>query len=255
MRIFNFQEKDIFKGNLILVNGQNPLGDKVEEEVRQIPINLQYPDISMEKNAAVMLSRLISDIGGEDKIIPVSGFRKRKEQEQIYSDSLREHGEEFTKKYVAYPGHSEHQTGYAIDLARAEKPVDFIRPDFPDVGVFKEFREKAPQYGYILRYQKEKEPVTGIAYEPWHFRYIGYPHSKILYDHRASLEEYIMELKNYTYQGKHLEFGEKEQDIEIFYINREEFKFKEIKIPSHRLYQVSGNNIDGVIITLWRKEG
>lgn len=255
MRKLHFQEKDIFKGNLILVNRKTPIADGLGHKVNLLSVNPKYPGICIEKSAAVMLSGLISDIGGEDKIVPVSGFRKRAEQEQIYADSLRENGEEFTRCYVAYPGHSEHQTGFAIDLAKDGEDIDFIRPEFPFEGIYNEFREKASRYGFILRYQQEKEDITGISYEPWHFRYVGYPHSRIVKDWNFSLEEYLEELKTFTYHGKHMVVKEKGHEIEIFYINREEFDSPEIQIPSDRLCQVSGNNMDGVIITLWRNHG
>ncbi|MFR1232947.1 MAG: D-alanyl-D-alanine carboxypeptidase family protein [Evtepia gabavorous] len=74
-------------------------------------------------------------IGGWKEIVPVSGWRALEEQQAIWEDSLAENGLPFTQTYVAYPGHSEHQTGLAIDLGRRSASIDFIRPDFPYTGL------------------------------------------------------------------------------------------------------------------------
>ena len=85
---------------------------------------------------------------------------------------MRESGRKFTETYVAVPGHSEHETGLAIDLGLKQDVIDFIRPEFPYEGICQRFRQLAPKYGFIERYPKGKEEVTGIGQEPWHFRYV-----------------------------------------------------------------------------------
>lgn len=75
---------------------------------------------------------------------------------------------------------SEHQTGLAIDLAENKEQIDFICPHFPYTGICGEFRAAAPRFGFIERYVSGKEQITGIGAEPWHFRYVGYPHSVIM---------------------------------------------------------------------------
>ena len=81
---------------------------------------------------------------------------------------------------MALPGCSEHQTGLAIDLGKAAGYIDFIRPAFPYDGVCGRFRRLAARYGFIERYQRGKEEVTGISAEPWHFRYVGAPHAQLM---------------------------------------------------------------------------
>ena len=138
-----------------------------------------------------MLADCIRAGGGEGQIVPVSGWRSREEQQRIWDDTLAKEGEAFTRQYVACPGCSEHQTGLAIDLGLAAPHIDFIRPDFPDTGVCRAFREQAGKYGFILRYPAGKEHITGIAHEPWHFRYVGTPHSAIMTRLGLTLEEYL----------------------------------------------------------------
>ncbi|HBY97104.1 MAG TPA: hypothetical protein DEP84_24690 [Chloroflexi bacterium] len=80
---------------------------------------------------ATLLTRLIRDCGGQDKILPVSGYRTLREQTRLFDESLRRNGREFTHQFVAFPNCSEHQTGLAIDLAENKPNIDLIRPDFP----------------------------------------------------------------------------------------------------------------------------
>lgn len=174
---------------LILVNAQFPM--HVSEPTDLVSVSPAYPKIKLRRAAQTALAELLHTIGSDDKIVPVSGYRSRMEQTQIYESSLLENGADFTKKFVALPGHSEHQTGLAIDLALNQDVIDFIRPDFPYDGICGEFRKLAPKYGFIERYPMGKETITGIAHEPWHFRYAGYPHSEIMNANSLTLEEYI----------------------------------------------------------------
>ena len=103
---------------------------------------------------------------------------------------------------MAIPNHSEHQTGFAIDVGEKREEIDFICPAFSNEGAGKKFRAQSYQYGFIERYTKEKEEITKIAAEEWHFRYVGYPHSMIIKERGLCLEEYIELLKDYPYGQK-----------------------------------------------------
>ena len=175
---------------LVLINRDHPLFRPVSPSCLE-PISGRYPDILMERTAAAALRRLLADIGAGDQIVPVSGWRSLEEQQKIWTDTIADKGIDFTRKYVAVPGCSEHESGLAIDLAAAAPDIDFICPDFPRSGICQKFREKAPSYGFIQRYPREKEAVTGISEEPWHFRYVGMPHSRIITERGLALEEYI----------------------------------------------------------------
>lgn len=159
--------------------------------------------VLLEQTAANALQRLLAAVYETDRgygvsgqtIAAVSGWRSQREQIEIYEDSLKENGEAFTRKYVAWPGCSEHQTGLAIDVGLKTEHMDFIRPEFPWEGVCGTFRRLAPKYGFVQRYTKEKEALTGISEEPWHFRYVGCPHAQIMTERGLCLEEYIDENK------------------------------------------------------------
>lgn len=175
---------------LILVNQKHAYPVSAEQNL--VMVHGDFPDILLEREAVRALSRLMEEINGWQYIVPVSGWRGFAEQQKIYSDSLRDNGREFTAQYVALPGHSEHQTGLAIDLGLRRPDVDFIRPTFPYEGICQQFRELAPRYGFIERYPAGKEPITGIAHEPWHFRYVGTPHAECITRQGLTLEEYLL---------------------------------------------------------------
>ena len=195
-----------------------------------------------------MLSGLISRLGAAGEIVPVSGWRSAEEQQEIWDGSMRENGAEFTRKYVALPGCSEHQTGLAIDLALRADSIDFIRPEFPYDGICGRFRALAADYGFVERYQSGKEDITGIAAEPWHFRYVGRPHARIMCDMGLCLEEYVEYLRSYPYPERLLEVRGEIYEAEVGFAGARDA----LGLPDAP-YQVSGNNVDGYIYTLWRK--
>lgn len=251
MKTIMLDKKDIFKGCLVLVNRDNPIHEDYFNSVKMIPINSSYYDVLLESKTSILLGQLLKTIDIHNEIIPVSGYRTRKEQKKIYSESLLTNGEAFTQKYVALPDRSEHQTGLAIDLAKKANHIDFIRPDFPSTGVYGAFRKKATSFGFIERYQQDKEHLTGISYEPWHFRYIGYPHSQVLQNYNLSLEEYIQFIKSFPYEEKHFTMCQDSKVVEIFYVHTV-YDSTTIKLSENDCYQISGNNVDGFIVTIWR---
>lgn len=249
MREVCFRKEDVYRGDLILVNEDFAL--KRQNAVqRLVPADSRYPEVLLGNRAASMLACLIREICGEAEIIPVSGYRSFEEQTKIYEDALMEHGESFTRKYVALPDHSEHQTGLAIDVGQAVTELDFICPEFPYEGICQKFREKAPRYGFVERYGKEKENVTKIGWEPWHFRYVGVPHARFMKEHAICLEEYIELIRQYPYPEKALEIKGEEWTASVSYL-RQSTEEMFVTLPEDVLYQVSGNNVDGFILTVW----
>lgn len=235
----------IHNGLLILVNAEHPI-QHMERPV--LAPAVPGSDILLDTRAAAMLSGVISRIGAAGEIVPVSGWRSEAEQREIWDGSMRDSGEEFTRKYVALPGCSEHQTGLAIDLALRADNIDFIRPEFPYDGVCGRFRALAADYGFVERYQSGKEGVTGIAAEPWHFRYVGRPHARIMCEMGLCLEEYVEYLRAYPYPERLLEVRGEVYEAEVGFAGARDA----LGLPDAP-YQVSGNNVDGYIYTLWSK--
>ena len=120
------------------------------------------------------------------KILVRSGYRDYKEQEKTYNTYLKTYGKTYAENYVAHPGYSEHHTGLAIDV-KAESS-DVFATSKESAWVY----ENAYKYGFILRYKKEYENITGIKYESWHFRYVGETIAKYIHDHEMTYEEYYV---------------------------------------------------------------
>ena len=238
-------------GSLILVNQE--YGCSITSHDFPVPVLDNAPNVLLNRSAGALLSQLMEEIGGWRHIVPVSGWRSLEEQQNIWNDSIKENGVEFTRKYLALPGHSEHQTGLAIDLGLIQEHVDFICPEFPYTGICQTFREKAPKYGFVLRYPEGKESVTGIGHEPWHFRYVGVPHAEIMTTHGLCLEEYIAFLKQFTFRDNLCLFTESNRTFLVSYI-RAEGEQTLLELPKNHPYTISGNNTDGFIITEWREQ-
>lgn len=250
MKTIELEKAKIYCGTLLLVNADYLLRDNNTKSL--VPVDIRFPDILIKRDAANVLQSIFKKISAGNSIIPVSGYRSLKEQKAIYDGSLKDNGVNFTRKYVALPNHSEHQTGLAIDLGLNKEDIDFIRPDFPYDGICDEFRRTAPDYGFIERYAKDKEEITGISHEPWHFRYVGYPHSKIMEENGFSLEEYIEFIKDYRSDYRFVYKQSFGAGAEIYFVPAYDDKTL-IAIPEYCVYQISGNNIDGFIVTIWRK--
>ena len=233
----------VSRGPLILINPQHPIVHRITEQELTSALG---SNILLSRQASAALSRLINALDTQGSIVPVSGYRTLAEQQQIYRDSLLENGLSFTQKYVALPDCSEHQSGLAIDLGQAGTDIDFLCPAFPDTGICGQFRSLAPSYGFIQRYPRGKESRTQISEEPWHFRYVGTPHARIMTGHGFVLEEYIDFLRSYSLRHPY-----SFEDTEVFFLPQGQ----SVPCPEDgRCYELSGNNVDGVICTVRRPE-
>ncbi len=113
-----------------------------------------------------------------------SGFRSYDYQARIYNNYVAWYGQEKTDTLSARPGHSEHQTGLAID-------VNIVNDSFIGTPEAIWLAEHAHEYGFIIRYPKGKEHITGYKYEPWHIRYLGVETATAVYESGLCLEEYL----------------------------------------------------------------
>lgn len=236
---------------LTLVNAAHPLSPGPAPDLA--PVDEAHPHILLERRAARLLGACIQAVGGVGAIVPVSGWRSQAQQQAIWDQTWAEEGEVFTRQYVARPGCSEHQTGLAIDLGLAAPHIDFIRPHFPEDGVCGAFRRQAPRYGFVLRYPAGKEAVTGIAHEPWHFRYVGVPHGAAMTALDLTLEEYLEFLTQYPVGGKPFVFEREGRSFELSYCAGPASALPPPEAGEHRL--VSADNRGGSILTRWWEGG
>lgn len=116
----------------------------------------------------------------------VSTYRSYDYQTNLYNNYVKQDGVQEADKYSARPGFSEHQTGLAVDVDNVVTSFN----NFEETEEYKWMLENAHKYGFILRYPKEKEDITGYIYEPWHYRYVGVNIASFIYQNNLTYEEY-----------------------------------------------------------------
>lgn len=249
MSIYTILPARIYEGALLLINAAHPL--TYEPEADQLtPLPAFGPQVRLEATAAKMFSQLLFSCNGQGRIVVTSAYRPYAEQQQLYTACLRQNGTRYTAAYVALPGCSEHQSGLCADVAKAGADIDPICPAFPDEGVCRAFRSKAGLYGFIERYPQDKTQLTGIGYEPWHFRYVGYPHAMIMNQLHLCLEEYIPYLKRYCSSAP-LCYRHQNSRVEIFFVPMNPGTPVSLSLPDDCPVQLSGNNEDGLVVSVW----
>lgn len=166
-----------------------------------VPNDLEIPDIAfsfsgyhekklMREEAAKALEAMFQDAEEAGlSLLGVSGYRSFERQQAIYDRNVERDGRRLADLYSARPGFSEHQTGLAMDIST---PSIHNRLDetFAATPEGKWLADHASEYGFIIRYPKDKSEITGYAYEPWHVRYVGKELAGKLNDNGLSLEEY-----------------------------------------------------------------
>lgn len=164
-------------GAPLLVNTAHPLPEDYQPAAL-VALNkgswLSEGDILVAAEIEQSLMAMLADAGSSEAvgISITSAYRSRSEQAQLYEQAE-------DKSYVQPPGASEHETGLAVDLG------------IPDYAVQQWLENNSWKYGFIMRYPPNKEFETGISYEPWHFRFVGYEVAKICYEQGLCLEEYV----------------------------------------------------------------
>lgn len=229
---------------LMLINPEHPIKEK---KIDLVPLFLDE-NILLEKEAAYQLKQALEDCQLMDKLVAVSGYRFMQEQIDIWESTLLEHGEEYTKSFVAIPGCSEHQSGLAIDLAKKQAEIDFICPELPYDGEFKDLRKALNEFGFIERYPKGKQAITKIEAEPWHFRYVGVPHSLIMNRRGLVLEEYIQLVQKATEENP-LFYSTKDKLYAVYSQKEEE---KQLIVADEDEVGVSRDNCGHFVVTVYR---
>lgn len=145
----------------------------------------------MRKEAAQALEELFNEAEKSGiYLYAVSGFRSYERQKYLFDYRAARDGFEEANKLTAYPGQSEHQTGLAMDISCESLGFD-LRQEFEQTAEGKWLKENAHKYGFIIRYPKGAEDITGYSYEPWHVRYVGKETADKIYERGITLEEYL----------------------------------------------------------------
>ena len=181
---------------MVLVNKQNKLPENWEETIELVDVkNFQGDNIKVEKKTLEKFYELREDLLKDGITIKLdSTYRTIERQQEIWDDFEKEYGLEYTQKYVAVPGTSEHHTGLAIDIMIVKDGKEIYDNDemTAEKEIFSKIHAKLAKYGFILRYPEGKEDITGYGAEVWHFRYIDNPTiAKEIMDKGITLEEYL----------------------------------------------------------------
>lgn len=174
----------------IIINKANPITEDKLKDYEQIEVlDNAITGVKIEKETYKNYLELKENLLQRGYFINIrSGYRSFSESEEIYNSYKSTYGEDYAEKYVAKPGVSEHNTGMAFDFIITHDKTS-LKTDYQS-DEYKYLENIAYLYGFIIRYPKGKEAVTGYEYEPWHLRYVGTELAKYLTKNNLTLEEY-----------------------------------------------------------------
>lgn len=177
----------------VLVNRRNPLQpiDHEPQDLTTPDVPMVYDDQQMRQEASESLEELFTAAQEESLSLTVTtAYRDHDHQQRLYEQRLAELGQERADEFTARPGHSEHQTGLAVDLSSLNHPECYLHPCFGETPAGMWLAENAQRFGFIIRYQEGTEDITGYPYEPWHLRYLGTETAQDVHEADLTLEEY-----------------------------------------------------------------
>lgn len=248
--------EDVHAGDLILVNTDTAYVEENPTEIVSIydhktdNYHVSGTETSLRQPALDALNQMLDAFyvaTGHQDMIVISGYRTTQQQQELYDADLAETGEQ-TSTRVALPGHSEHESGYALDFSLY---TDGVQYDYDGTGEYAWINENCAHYGYVLRYAEDKQETTGIQAEPWHYRYVGQPHATYMMENNVCLEEYLTLLKNYT-ADEPLSITNWDGEIyQVYYVATDTSTDSTyVMVPPDAKYTISSNNSDGFIVTV-----
>jgi len=237
--VVEIDEEQMKIGNLLLINAQNQLDPKGiasdlitinREQALDHGYSLSSDEVKLSQNMLAAFHEMMNAAHDDNinQFLITSGYRSLEHQAQLYED--------VGSVYALPAGYSEHNSGLALDISSTMSKME-VAPEG------KWLQQHGAAYGFILRYPEHKQHITGIGYEPWHFRYVGLPHSLIMQERDLVLEEYIEFLAD---EGQ-LTVNTGDETYTITHYNYE--PQLTIKIEPHADYEISGDNVGGIIVT------
>lgn len=251
-------QADENQGELILINSTHGYQSEVEDlQIFWGNKNKSYsllvaemyakPEVVTGMNEMMAAFQTQSDISS---VMVSSAYRNVDDQQKMYDNDLAKNGTD-TSETVAKAGYSEHHSGYALDLSyNSAAGTAYL----DGTGSYSWLIENCYKYGFIIRYPEGKTAVTGMAYEPWHFRYIGKVHAEALTKGNYCLEEYIDMLRLHGQDNPYNFVSETGADYLIYYVPSGGTT-TEIPIPQGKEYTVSGTNEGGFVVTVTMGSG
>ena len=252
-KLISLGAADIYKGDLILVNTMNAY--RFEQNTGSISLT----DVGSYKDGAIKTGKdglqlagrileplyaMITDCNaalGVDNTGVTSAYRTREYQQDVYNQYVEAGGVEYAEAYVSDPGYSEHHTGLSLDMGIYYH--DGSEGQFSGSSNAEWMDAHCQEYGFVRRYKEDKTSITGIKNEAWHFRYVGIVHASYMNEQNLCMEEYVEFLRSHTSKeapitvtctaGTYLVYATKERTL----------------VEPKGEYTISGDNIDGFIIT------
>ena len=194
--ISDYEDQLSLGGNLFLINRQYMItADYVPEDLVMPNVRRLNSSAMMRKEAAEALEKLFDAAKEEEgyTLVAVSGYRSYQTQKNIYNRRVKNAGQKKADQFVALPGSSEHQLGLAMDVGRRSNTK--LKASFGNTPEGHWLAENCYRFGFILRYKKEWEEITGYGYEPWHIRYVGVEHALRIQELDIPFEEYVALLR------------------------------------------------------------
>lgn len=184
----NTKEAKNLNTEKILVNKYYYLSkDYVPKNLEEIDNKYALEGMKLVKSAKEAFEKMAKDAAKQDlTIVAMSTYRSYNYQVNLYNRYVKEDGKEEADTYSGRPGHSEHQTGYAVDVYNKEENYT----NFEKTKEYKWMSAHAHEYGFILRFPKDKEKETGYHFESWHYRYVGIDIARYIKNNNISFEEY-----------------------------------------------------------------
>jgi len=190
----NFDEANSY---LVLVDKNNRLQSNFSPSDLVLLNVLDYSQnpntiIYMRQEAAEMVEQLFQAAAGEAGLILLgrSGYRSYETQVQVYERYVEEHGQEEADLFSARPGHSEHQTGLALDVTAHSVNGQLVQ-EFGETPEGQWLKDNAHRFGFIISYPEGREAETGYMYEPWHIRFVGIEPASKIYENDWLLAQYL----------------------------------------------------------------
>lgn len=244
-------QDDIYQGKLVLINAKHPYRF-IDFENFVCLYNYKTDsykvgdyDVLFSEDAAFALNSMLNafcSATGNNAVLAVSGHRTYEYQQHLLDQEIAQKGEAEAALWVAQPGASEHHSGLAIDFSVYYDNGDYY--EYDGTGEFAWINENCQNYGFIVRYSPVKQSITGIGYEPWHFRYLGIPHAAKVTQLELCYEEYIDYLRDYSYESPLTIETDDGGVYETYFCEG-----LKVYVPKSGDYEISGNNIDGFIVT------
>ena len=244
-----------FEGYLRLVNKENPLpSDYAPADLAGVnsygSIAAYGDNTKLRKEAAEEMIRMYEESG--QNFVMSSGYRDYQTQSELFKEQVAKNlsagmsqanAEAQAATIVAVPGTSEHQLGLAVDFGI----LGFsLGQEFANTSSGQWLSQNSYKYGFVLRYTEAQSAITNIIFEPWHFRYIGYPHSEILYKDKIVYDTYVEILRE-----EKLRYYEADDGTDyMIWLMSGEMKPKKLNYKDGSGIGVSSDNKENIIITL-----